>query len=482
MSDSNNIMWAAIRASLRESFDMDNRTKGNSYYLTSTLNSQLKPGCEPNKTNASQNDAIPTSFRTANSLNIDASASNVNMTRADPNSQMIDPSASNINQFSSCTISNLAKALIHQQIAALRTQQGVLAEKMKLVSGGNNITAAVAQALATTQKNAYATAHQTHEGVSTTIDSIHGRKRSAPITCPQAMDAPAKKQRNQEPVALQTSIPSQDNISARIKLFGEQLGLSSTNSFQNNDTISCAHATANENSTSARIVTSDTSTAQENLDLYLTAAESLLYLANSDGTGGKRKKDCEPSAPFKSAKEDKKSAPAVEAPPKKVTAESMLKVGWRRDVIKKEEGEEIISWLTPKTSMRFFDFNDAMEFETLRVKHQKDEGAAWVEYAKNKPSVVSFTRLLGTQWRQRGKNNRRCWVSPTRHIKFKVLDDAVLFEDLRKKFGEDEVNAWVEFSKLKIGRQLPRKVITASRHDHILGSRDKFIRLVYKHL
>ena len=67
-------------------------------------------------------------------------------------------------------------------------------------------------------------------------------------------------------------------------------------------------------------------------------------------------------------------------------AKVLLKAGWSRDVMMNAYAEETISWLSPDTSMPFKDLKEAELFETLRKTHHGDEGQAWMEYSKNKPT------------------------------------------------------------------------------------------------
>ena len=44
--------------------------------------------------------------------------------------------------------------------------------------------------------------------------------------------------------------------------------------------------------------------------------------------------------------------------------------------------------------------------------------------------------------------------------------DAELFESLRKEYGEDEVDAWIEYTKIKHSQKKAREVECADRYDN----------------
>ena len=55
------------------------------------------------------------------------------------------------------------------------------------------------------------------------------------------------------------------------------------------------------------------------------------------------------------------------------------------------------------------------------------------------------------------------WLSPTRCIEFRRYKQACEFEDLRFEYGSDEVRAWKEYRKMKLGGDV--RVVTPSRYD-----------------
>jgi hypothetical protein len=55
------------------------------------------------------------------------------------------------------------------------------------------------------------------------------------------------------------------------------------------------------------------------------------------------------------------------------------------------------------------------------------------------------------------------WISPTRKIQFKRHRQAREFEDLRFRYGPDEVRAWEEYRKLKYGQKT--FVVTPHQYD-----------------
>ena len=55
------------------------------------------------------------------------------------------------------------------------------------------------------------------------------------------------------------------------------------------------------------------------------------------------------------------------------------------------------------------------------------------------------------------------WISPTRCIEFRRYKQACEFEDLRFEYGSDEVRAWNEYRKMKLGDDV--RVVTPHRYD-----------------
>ena len=68
------------------------------------------------------------------------------------------------------------------------------------------------------------------------------------------------------------------------------------------------------------------------------------------------------------------------------------------------------------------------------------------------------------------------WTSPSRKIKFRRQVDAFAFEGLRKKFGADEAQAWVEYTKLKKAHKMNRNVVNPKQYDTLHGSCVEFKR------
>ena len=68
---------------------------------------------------------------------------------------------------------------------------------------------------------------------------------------------------------------------------------------------------------------------------------------------------------------------------------------------------------------------------------------------------------------EEGEYNRCHWISPTRNIEFKRWGLALEFEKLRKKFGNDEVQAWKEYRRIKVGSDVC--VVSPNQHDDDAG-------------
>lgn len=102
--------------------------------------------------------------------------------------------------------------------------------------------------------------------------------------------------------------------------------------------------------------------------------------------------------------------------------------------------------------------------------HHKRQAAVEDEVAGHPTKVQKVDiGLLAPGW-TRGSfgymnQKRRSWISPTRKIEFKYSKDAHLFESLRKKFGSDEVEAWLEYTKIKHSLKQAREVINATHYD-----------------
>ena len=61
------------------------------------------------------------------------------------------------------------------------------------------------------------------------------------------------------------------------------------------------------------------------------------------------------------------------------------------------------------------------------------------------------------------------WISPTRKIEFKRHKQAREFEDLRFRYGPNEVLAWEEYRKLKYGQKT--FVVTPHLYDHSISTK-----------
>jgi hypothetical protein len=57
----------------------------------------------------------------------------------------------------------------------------------------------------------------------------------------------------------------------------------------------------------------------------------------------------------------------------------------------------------------------------------------------------------------------RRWISPVRKIQFRRWKQACEFEDLRKRFGDDEIKAWTEYREMKRG--VPTHVVSPEQYD-----------------
>ena len=173
-------------------------------------------------------------------------------------------------------------------------------------------------------------------------------------------------------------------------------------------------------------------------------------------------------------------------------------IGW--------EMRGISLWTSPSRKIQFKNLLDAIEFEELRIKCGLNEFQAWIEFTNLMDSPGLTRRVVdacqhdhvhgcvhlfvkcrennnliapGADWSRSGENTAfPMWISPSRKIEFQILEDAAVFEGMRKKFGADEIQAWIEFTKLKQARGAKRCVVNASQHDHVYGSRDEFIRRV----
>ena len=88
------------------------------------------------------------------------------------------------------------------------------------------------------------------------------------------------------------------------------------------------------------------------------------------------------------------------------------------------------------------------------------------QVTKVEPTLIEKA-LPGPRWRHKlvEKNGKtRCrWSSPRRRIKFTKWEAACEFEELRKTFGPDEVEAWVEYRRATAGAKT--YVLCAQRHD-----------------
>ena len=118
-------------------------------------------------------------------------------------------------------------------------------------------------------------------------------------------------------------------------------------------------------------------------------------------------------------------------------------------------GQNNNHWISPIRCIEFKRFKAACEFEELRKKYDNDEVRAWSEFRRatvgGNAFVVSPFQYdqPGPKWifklvKEYGQN-RSHWLSPVRRIEFKRYKQACQFEQLRKKYDHDEVQAWVEF-------------------------------------
>eukprot|EP00804_Cyclotella_cryptica_P020164 CCRYP_014920-RB/>CCRYP_014920-RB protein AED:0.18 eAED:0.21 QI:257/0/0/1/0/0/4/0/852 len=144
-------------------------------------------------------------------------------------------------------------------------------------------------------------------------------------------------------------------------------------------------------------------------------------------------------------------------------------------------------WISPSRKIKFKYRKDAVLFESLRKKFGSNEVQAWVEYTKIKHSLKQRREVLDVRQYDINldvslvrKNNEEDTPGPgwkfgsfskhnRRRIKFRYRQDAVLFESLRKKFGSDEVQAWVEYTKIKHSLKQRREVVDPCQHDCRVG-------------
>jgi hypothetical protein len=162
--------------------------------------------------------------------------------------------------------------------------------------------------------------------------------------------------------------------------------------------------------------------------------------------------------------------------------------GWGVDVEIQSSGKRLTRWVSPTRKIRFRYRSDAELFESLRQDHGVDEVQAWLEYTKIMHSrkrareVVDANQfdddydvtiyrkntegLVGPGWEYEilptnGKYYKRksLWVSPVRKMKFRNRKDAVLFEELRKKHGKDEIEAWIQYTEIKRSLGVRREVV-----------------------
>jgi hypothetical protein len=178
--------------------------------------------------------------------------------------------------------------------------------------------------------------------------------------------------------------------------------------------------------------------------------------------------------------------------------------GWTSEILPEGGRQNRLYWVPPSREIGFREWQQACDFEHLRVECDNDEDKALAELKKTTTKKIRYKRLSkprhktkrvtkaigqraikkigattmktkestsieasssksdknpppGTGWRfdvatgGEGDNNRCHWFSPMRKIEFVRRQQACEFEGLRKQFGADEIKAWAEYRKMKCG-------------------------------
>ena len=178
--------------------------------------------------------------------------------------------------------------------------------------------------------------------------------------------------------------------------------------------------------------------------------------------------------------------------------------GWTSEILSEGWRQNRLYWVPPSREIAFREWQQAHDFEHLRVECDNDEDKALAELKKTTTKKIRYKRLSkprhktkrvtkaigqraitkigattmktkestsieasssksdknpppGTGWRfdvatgGEGDNNRCHWFSPMRKIEFVRWQQACEFEGLRKQFGADEIKAWAEYRKMKCG-------------------------------
>ena len=191
--------------------------------------------------------------------------------------------------------------------------------------------------------------------------------------------------------------------------------------------------------------------------------------------------------------------------------------GWTSEILSEGWRQNRLYWVPPSREIAFREWQQAHDFEHLRVECDNDEDKALAELKKTTTKKIRYKRLSkprhktkrvtkaigqraitkigattmktkestsieasssksdknpppGTGWRfdvatgGEGDNNRCHWFSPTRNIEFRRRKQACEFEDLiRKQFGADEIKAWAEYREMKHGQ--PTRVVSPEQYD-----------------
>ena len=94
----------------------------------------------------------------------------------------------------------------------------------------------------------------------------------------------------------------------------------------------------------------------------------------------------------------------------------------------------------------------------IKPNRESNQAAVSPRRMRNRPPP-------GHGWRSKydKKSHTHHWLSPTRSIEFMRYPVACEFETLRSKYGSDEVRAWDEYRKMKVGKK--KYVVNPSDYD-----------------
>jgi hypothetical protein len=105
----------------------------------------------------------------------------------------------------------------------------------------------------------------------------------------------------------------------------------------------------------------------------------------------------------------------------------------------------------------------------IKPNRESNRAAASPQTMRNRPPP-------GHGWRSKydAKEQTHHWFSPTRSIEFTRYTVALEFETLRSKYGPDEVRAWEEYRKMKLGK----KSYVVTPYDYDLPASESAVRNV----